>query len=288
VSFTLPLHESRAINVEGTRRILEFGDLCARRGGLRRLGHVSTAYVAGGRRGAYGEDDLDVGQGFRNAYERSKFESEQLVRAHMERLPIQVFRPSIVVGEQSTGWTPAFNVIYWPLRAFSMGIYSAIPARRSAPVDVVPVDFVADAIFELMRQGDADGETYNLAAGGQATTVGELVDRAVEYFGKRRPTVIPPELYRRAIHPILMRTGNERRRALLERSEVFFPYFAMRVRYDTTRAAERLHGAAISPPPLRDYFERLLDYAVAARWGRRCATRIEAVARAPRPAFAIA
>jgi thioester reductase-like protein len=284
VSFSLPLDESRAINVEGTRRILDFAELCARQGGLRRLGHVSTAYVAGDRRGSFAEDDLDVGQGFRNPYERSKFESELLVRSRMDRLPIQVFRPSIVVGEQSTGWTPTFNVIYWPLRAFSKGVYAAIPARRSAPVDVVPVDFVADAIFELMRRAGAAGETYNLAAGPQATTVGELIERGSEYFGKRPPTVIPPELYRRVAHPLIVRRANERTRAALERSEVFFPYFAMRVRYDTTRTIARLRGTGVAAAPLRDYFDRLLDYAVAAKWGRRAATRIEAVGPAPRSA----
>ena len=284
VSFSLPLGESRAINVAGTERILDFAQLCLDSGGLRRLAHVSTAYVAGGHRGTFREDDLDVGQGFRNPYELSKFESERLVREQMDLLPIQVFRPSIVVGEQTTGWTPTFNVIYWPLRAFSKGAYAAIPARRSAPVDVVPVDFVADAIFELTRRLDGAGETYNLAAGSQAATVGELIDRGSSYFDQRPPTVIPPRLYRRVAHPLLMRTGSPRRRAALARSEVFFPYFAMRVRYDTTRVTERLRETGIAAPPLRDYFDRLLDYAVAAKWGRRGSTRIEAV----RPALALA
>ena len=53
---------------------------------------------------------------------------------------------------------------------------------------------------------------------------------------------------------------------MLEQSEVFFPYFAMRVHYDTTRATERLRPLGIEPAPLPDYFDRLLDYAVAARW----------------------
>ena len=117
--------------------------------------------MAGTHAGRFREEDLDVGQGFRNAYEQSKFEAEKLVRQHREVLPVQVFRPSIVVGEEATGWTPAFNVIYWPLRAFARGTYSAIPARRRSPVDVVSIDFVADAIFELTRHRWGAGETYN-------------------------------------------------------------------------------------------------------------------------------
>ena len=86
---------------------------------------------------------------FRNPYERSKFEAEGIVKRWRSRMPVTVVRPSIVVGEQDSGWTPVFNVIYWPLRAFSRGAYRVLPARASAPVDVVPVDYVADATFAL-------------------------------------------------------------------------------------------------------------------------------------------
>ena len=98
VSFTLGDEESRAINVDGTRRVLELARLCADRGGLEYLMHVSTAYVAGDHSGRFREDDLDLGQTFRNAYERSKFEAERLVREHRSELPVQIVRPSIVVG----------------------------------------------------------------------------------------------------------------------------------------------------------------------------------------------
>jgi thioester reductase-like protein len=266
VSFSLPLHESRAINVEGTRSVLELAELAQRRGGLRRLGYVSTAYVAGDRRGVFGEDDLDLGQGFRNPYEQSKFEAETLVRSRMDRLPTQVFRPSIVVGEEDSGWTPAFNVIYWPLRAFARGAYVAIPARLTSPVDVVSITYVADAIFELASRSDGAGETYNLAAGDRAATVRELLKLSSSYFRQKPPLPIPPWLYRRVIHPLMLRRANRTRRAALEQSEVFFPYFDMRVRYDTTRARRALEPAGIAPAPLRNYFKNLMDYATTVRW----------------------
>ena len=79
VSFELDLQQSRAINVEGTRRVLELAQRCQARGGLRRLSYISTAYVAGEHKGCFSEDDLDVGQSFRNTYELSKFEAEGLV-----------------------------------------------------------------------------------------------------------------------------------------------------------------------------------------------------------------
>jgi long-chain acyl-CoA synthetase len=285
VSFTLPLEPSREINVEGTRRMLDLAALAMRSGdGLRRFSHVSTAYVAGDHGGTFGEDDLHLGQGFRNPYERTKFEAEQLVRARSHELPIQVFRPSIVVGEADTGWTPAFNVIYWPLRAFARGAYAAVPARLSAPVDVVPVSFVADAIHELAAGDARSGETYNLVAGDRASTVGELLELSAGYFGRRRPAAIPPGPYRRAVHPLLVRRGDEKRRRALRNSEVFFPYFAMRGRFDPWLATRRLRPAGIEPPPLRDYFDRLMDYAVAADWGRAGGIRRSSAGAVPAPA----
>src|SRR5204863_5985469 len=123
---------SRRTNVEGTRRVLEFAERCHERGGLRRLCYISTAYVAGEHSGPFSEDDLDVGQRFRNPYEQSKFEAERLVTRWPSRMPITVVRPSIIVGESDSGWTASFNVLYWPLRAFARGVYAVLPARRDA------------------------------------------------------------------------------------------------------------------------------------------------------------
>ncbi len=269
VSFDLPIGELRAINVHGTRRMLEFGERCQRRGGLRRLSYVSTAYVAGEHAGLFSEDDLDVGQRFRNAYERSKFEAEKLVSTWQRRLPITVLRPSIIVGESDSGWTNSFNVLYWPLRAFARGAYVALPARRDAPVDVVSVDYVADAIFALNQAPEAEGATYHLTAGAKATTVGELVELATGYFKRPAPRLIAPGPYRRVVHPVLVRTSrDERYRRALVRSEIFFPYFAMAVRYDDRRARVALRPSGIVPTPLRTYFDRLVGFALAADWGR--------------------
>ncbi|MDO8213335.1 SDR family oxidoreductase [Conexibacter sp. CPCC 206217] len=285
VDFTLPLEEARAINVEGTRNMLDLALLAQRRGGLRRFSHVSTAYVAGTHRGVFGEDDLDLGQGHRNTYERTKWEAEKLVREHADVLPLQVFRPSIVVGERDSGWTPAFNVIYAPLKAFARGATTPVmPARRASPVDVVPVDYVADAIHALAGGGiDAEpGLTYSLAAGPQASSVGELIDLSAAAFERRRPLALQPWLYQRTVHQALLRRSTGARRRWLERGQVFYPYFALRARYDTTRAQEALVQRGIQVTQLPGYFDRLVRYAVTAQWGRRPLTRVEAAAQARR------
>jgi thioester reductase-like protein len=282
VSFTLPLEESRNINVAGTQRLLDFAESCERRGGLRRFSYISTAYIAGKHAGSFDEDDLDVGQSFRNPYERSKFEAEKLVRTYRNRLPIQIFRPSIVVGERSSGWTASFNVLYSPLKAFARGTLPAIPARRSAPVDVVPVDYVADAVFELSNLPINRDETYHLVAGPQATTVGNLVDLSAAYLDRRRPLVIPPPLYQGVVQPVLARGRSAKRRRGLELMKPFLPYFAMRVFYGNQRARSRLEPAGIRVPPIEHYFDRLLDYAITTRWGRAARGRAEARAKSRR------
>src|SRR5215212_6622156 len=127
VSFELPLEESRRVNVDGTRHMAEFARGC---GALRRFTYVSTAYVAGEPGGLFREDELAVGQHFRNPYERSKFEAELALRSEGSDLPLQILRPSIVVGDSSTGRTSSFNVLYGPLKAFARGKVPAIPARR--------------------------------------------------------------------------------------------------------------------------------------------------------------
>jgi long-chain acyl-CoA synthetase len=270
VSFELGLETARAVNVEGTRAVLAFARRCQGRGGLRRLSYISTAYVAGEHSGCFSEDELDVGQSFRNSYEQSKFEAERLVAGSHGRLPITVLRPSIVVGERGSGWTSSFNVLYWPLRAFARGAYVALPARSDSPVDVVPVDYVADAIFALSQAREAEGATFHLTAGAHASSVGELVELATAFFKRPAPRLIDPALYRLVVHPLLVRSSrDERYRRALARSEVFFPYFAARARYDDRRSRVALSPEGIAPAPLRTYFDRLVEFAIAAEWGRR-------------------
>ena len=269
VSFALPLDEAREINLEGSRRMLDFAELASENGGLERYGHVSTAYVAGTYDGRFSEADLDLGQGFNNSYEQSKFEAEKLVREH-PGLPVTIMRPSIVVGDRRNGWTSAFNVLYWPLRAFARGLFEAVPAVSSAPVDVVSVDYVADGIYELCEGPDGIGETYHLTAGADASTIGEIAQMASGYFRRPVPKVLPPDEFH--VDP------DSRAGQALEGSRAYFPYFSIRAVFDDAKTRSRLDPAGIHVTPLRDYLDRLLDFATRSRWGKRPIARAEAFA----------
>jgi thioester reductase-like protein len=250
IAFDLSLEESRRINVDGTRHVLELAGACRN---LERLSYVSTAYVSGEPRRLFREDELDVGQLFRNPYEQSKFEAERMVRREAVGMPLQILRPSIIVGDSRTGRTTSFNVLYGPLKAFARGKIPAIPARRSAPVDIVPVDYVADRAYEL-ASGGPDG-TFHLVAGRNATTVDRLLHLASSQMRRKSPVVLPPGIYRRLLHPWL-----RRRYPGLRSMESYFPYFSMRVRFDDRRLGPG--------PPVEGYFDRLIAFAERTGWGR--------------------
>ncbi len=263
VSFDLPLPEARAVNAAGVRRVGQLAELCGILGdGLTRFAHVSTAYVAGNHDGSFAEDDPYAGAGFRNTYEQTKYEGEQVLRAWPTEIPLQIIRPSIVVGNRTSGWTRAFNVLYWPLQMFSRGRLPMIPARSLSPVDVVPVDYVADAILALQ---DAPPATYHVVAGEHATTVGEVIDMAARRFGVPEPQLVAPEMIEADVDSS---TLTDAQRRVLDRARVYFPYFGLRVRFDDRQTRAVLNPAGVRAEPLHHYFDALMDYAQRAQWGR--------------------
>jgi hypothetical protein len=116
-----------------------------------------------------------------------------------------------------------------------------------------------------------------------ASTVGELIDMSANAFGRRRGLALPPPLYRRAVHPLLLRRAKGSRRRTLRRAEVFFPYFDVRARFDTSAATEALEPAGIRVPPLPGYFDTLVHFARATQWGRKPLTRVQARAALESP-----
>ncbi len=245
ISFTLELDEARRINVDGTREVVALAEEAHEHGSLDRFVHVSTAYVAGERGGCASEAEGDVGQGFRNTYEKTKLEAEGIVRSSF--VPAAILRPSVIVGDSVTGWTPAFNVIYFPLQAFARGLFPNVPGEAGARLDIVPVDTVADALLELLV-GEVREGAFHVVAGDSAPTNTELATLAAEAFDAEPPVFVGP--------------GEDP--AAESRAGALVPYFSVRCTFDAARG--RALGA--TPPPLADYFQTLMDYAHQARWGR--------------------
>jgi thioester reductase-like protein len=267
VSFTLPIEEARNVNVGGTRRILDL----ARKNNAR-VDYVGTAYVAGEREGIAYEDELDVGQSFRNTYEQTKMEAEKLVRERSKDQPIAMYRPSIIVGDSRTGRTASFKVLYWPLKLYAQGFARFAPGRRSTPIDVVPSDYVVDSILAIRKSNDSLGRCYTLAAGlDRDSTIGELTDLASEFFRVTKPIFVNPDYVLGWFRPIvdLMPPGKIKHR--LTAARVYTPYLNLKLRYDTRNAKTALRGTGIEVPPVQEYFKTLFRYCVETDWGKKAA-----------------
>ena len=154
--------EQRAANVEGTRAVIEL---------TRRLDatlhHVSSIAVAGDFAGEYTEDDFDVGQQLPTPYHQTKFEAESLVRS-TPGLRYRVYRPAVVVGDSRTGEMDKIDGPY-----YFFGVLAKLAVLPSlTPVllpdtgrtNIVPVDYVVDALVALMHAEGSDGQTFHLTA----------------------------------------------------------------------------------------------------------------------------
>lgn len=262
VRFDLPIDEARAINVDGTRRMLDL----ARRARAH-LDYIGTAYVAGERSGLILESELDRGQSFRNSYERSKCEAEELVQSRTGEQSLTIYRPSIIVGDSKSGRAASFKVLYWPLKIFARG-FRVVPGRADTPMDVVPSDFVVQALAHLRKQPGRAGQVYHLTAGPErSATLGELAGLAAAFFAVRRPIFVEPRLFVRA-RPLIDRITWGRLRRTLIAGRAYTPYLSLDHAFDTSRLRAGLAGTGIEVPRVEDYFANLLRFAVATDWGR--------------------
>jgi long-chain acyl-CoA synthetase len=267
VRFDHSLSEAREINVEGTRRLLDFA---AGVRNLRSFAYVGTAYVAGERNGLIREDELLVGQRFRNTYEQTKAEAEALVRSRLSSLPGMILRPSIIVGDSRTGATSSFKMMYWPLKIYARGLWRTVPGYPDAVLDIVPVDYVAASVARLLFDEAALGAAVHLCAGPRGSaTIQEIAQRAAQYFHARQPRYVDPKLFFAALRPLLFATLWGKKRRVLRDGRAYRDYFTMRMQFDTSNAERLLAPAGICPPHVLDYLDRLFSYCVASDWGRK-------------------
>src|SRR4051812_35456142 len=192
-NLAVPFELAQRVNVDGTGNVL---DLCAKASKLERLNYVSTAYVAGMRTGTVYEHELIMGQEHKNHYESTKFQAEVWVRELMDKVPTTVYRPAIVVGDSKTGETQKFDGPYYILRTFQRtgGAPLAQFGRAEAPFNVVPVDFIVDAIAAADDDPGAEGETLHLVDP-EPVTASELFKALAREYTEREPKLrVPPKL----------------------------------------------------------------------------------------------
>jgi thioester reductase-like protein len=263
VRFDLSLEVARRDNTEGTRNVLAFAERLPK---LARFDYIGTAFVAGDRRGVIREDDLDVGQRFSNSYEQTKMEAEKLVREFAERHPTAIYRPGIVVGDSKTGETSSFQGFYQALlfyrRLYARKLVVLLPADPNTPVDIVPVDYVINALFALMETDESIGRTFHLTSGpGKTCTVDELLGMLATFTGVKQPPYVSKRAYQRVLRPLLVALFFwDSRRQIVEKAENFMPYAWSNLIFDKTNTDAIVEKLGITTPHAKSYFVKLLEY----------------------------
>ena len=253
---SVPLELAQRVNVDGTGNVL---DLCLACDRLERLNYVSTAYVAGVRKGVVYEHELTLGQDFKNHYESTKFQAEAWVRQELGRVPTTIYRPAIVVGDSRSGETQKFDGPYFMLRVISFCERHGLPipqfGRSNAPFNVVPVDFVLEAMLAGAREPAALGQTFHLVDP-EPVTAAELLRILAQAYAGRAPSYrLPPPLVTAVLRASAVRDmfGGAPPESIR--------YLNHPVRFDIRRAAEVLGGAAgLRVPRFEEYAETLVRF----------------------------
>ncbi len=251
--------DQRAANVEGTRAVI---DLARRLDAT--LHHVSSIAVAGTYHGEFTEDDFDVAQDLPTPYHQTKFEAEMLVRS-ATGLRYRVYRPAVVVGDSRTG---EMDKIDGPYYFFGLLRKLAVLPRFTPMVlpdtgrtNIVPVDFVVDAIVELMHADGRDGQTFHLTA---PKTIGL---RGI-YRGVAEAAGLPPlrgSLPGATATPFLRVTGRAKVLRNMAATQLGIPGEILDVvdlapTFTSVNTAEALRGTGITVPEFASYAPQLWRY----------------------------
>jgi thioester reductase-like protein len=248
------------MNIDGTRQVAELAAITRHR----RLHHVSTAYVAGRRRDLALEDELDVGQAFRNPYEESKCRAESMIEAEhqAERIRATIYRPSVVIGDSVTGRATHLHGVYafirglWALadrmRSRSGADVVELPLRvrgdRNATLNFVPIDYVTSAMLFIGSDPASLGGRYHMTNPDAtpnhqwlAIVCDQIGIRGIEFVGEEAFEAIPMT----------------RLEAIFHRQMAFYyQYLSGEPRFDTARTKKALEGSGITCPPVTEEFNR--------------------------------
>lgn len=242
------------VNVEGTRNVNAFARSLPH---LSHYHYVSTCYVAGKRTGRIRENELRHDAGFRNYYEETKHLAELDVEALKSELPVTIHRPAVVCGDSRTGETAKYDGIYylihyllkWPAVLSTLNI-----GNSEVALNLVPVDFVVEAMSTLARDPLAVGQTVQLADPHPLSTR-ELFDSISRCIGGRASllTLPAPLVHISLMLPLAPKVTG------LPHSAV--PYFFLKQTYDSAQATALLKPHGIACPPFESYVQTIVDYA---------------------------
>jgi NAD(P)-dependent dehydrogenase (short-subunit alcohol dehydrogenase family) len=266
---TAPAERNTAVNVGGTTHAVEL----ARALDAKCLHHVSSIAVAGTYKGVFAEDMFEEGQRLPSPYQRTKFESERIVR-EQPYMPWRVYRPGIVVGDSITGEMDKIDGPYYFFKAIQrlrqlLPEWVPLVGLDLGYTNIVPVDWVAGALEQIAHEPDLDGRAFHLTDP-RPQRVEDVINelaavahapRFAVSIDKRLTDPLPKWPLKLALAlPPLRQARNLALRDLGIPSEVL-AHMELVPRFDTHEAARALAGSPLEQPPaMQSYLPLLWDY----------------------------
>jgi thioester reductase-like protein len=224
---------------------------------LRQFHYVSTCYVAGKREGVIFETELRHNAGYRNYYEESKHLAEMEVESAKSELPITIHRPAVVCGDSQTGETGKYDGVYYLIHyllRWPSGLSLINIGNHEVSLNLVPVDFVVDAMAAIAFDESAIGKTLQLADPAPLTTY-QLFNSIAKSVDDRRSRVTAPPSW---VYFFLMLPPSPHITGLPHHA---VPYFFVKQLYDSTQAQQLLAPHGIHCPPFESYVDKIVDFA---------------------------
>jgi thioester reductase-like protein len=244
------------VNLRGTLEVLQLAMRVNHYHGLRRFSHVSTVAVAGKRSNEVVTEDnsIDWDRSDYDPYARTKKFCEHMIRQLLPEVPITIFRPSIVLGDSRYPETTQFDMVQ--AFVFLAGL-PVLPFRAHDKIDIVNVDFVADAVATLHQKESPRFNTYHLSSGTDSQTFQELTTALAASQNKRGPLFLP--LLERPFTGSVNLLSNGKRSLGRGASlmKVFLPYLVWNTVFDNTRVTSELGR---KPVPFSQYSYPLLKF----------------------------
>jgi len=271
-SFSAELPLARTVNVAGTENVFRFAANCRQ---LKAVCHLSTVYVAGKRVGTIRESDSEHDRGFVNSYEQSKYEAEQLVRLWSSNLPVSIVRLSTILGDSRSGAPTKLGGIHHALRFFFHSLAPFVPGTAESPVDLISLDYAADAVVTLALRQFTPSSTWHVCGGADSLPLGELLDLSLQLFSQYRPAwrkraIAKPAIVQLETFERFAQSVEELDEPTLRSVVNVIKHFAPQMAYPKTIndcVTQRvLEPAGVRRPPIADFYPKVIGYLLDHNW----------------------
>jgi len=192
--FNVDPQTAQEVNVEGTRKLLQFAARCP---ALESIDFLSTVYAAGLRDGVIAEEPSDGAAGFANEYERSKWTAEEMLMHDFAAMPWRIERIATVIADDDSGRVTQQNAVHNTLKLLYYGLMSLIPGKPELPLYFVTAGFVVEAIAAVMANGPLRQIYHVCHTRPESITLGAFVDTVFATFEED-----PKFRARRALKPL--------------------------------------------------------------------------------------